>query len=212
MNMFPRWEKSKHSSTLSRQRHGNHHPREITSNSKHHWWGSLGLPRVPLLMKWNKHLVLRVPCHWLFLEEWNNSSLKTPCRAHRPTEIIVKDVYLPLTPRFQLFSTLSRLKVTDDGALRGTKGYDKHRIVFDWLIAQVGVVMTKYGNRYWPIRLLQKIYNAHDFVKRMVPWEKCWWNVHATRKPVNRPFSQIRAPLAACREPTGKLWQLCKVL
>ena len=24
--------------------------------------------------------------------------------------------------------------------------------------------------------------------------------------------SQMRAPLAACREPAGKLWQLCKVL
>ena len=28
----------------------------------------------------------------------------------------------------------------------------------------------------------------------------------------NRVVSQIRAPLAACRESTGKLWQLCKVL
>ena len=28
----------------------------------------------------------------------------------------------------------------------------------------------------------------------------------------NRPISQMRAPLAACREPAGKLWQLCNVL
>ena len=28
----------------------------------------------------------------------------------------------------------------------------------------------------------------------------------------NRLVSQMRPPLAACREPTGKLWQLCKVL
>ena len=28
----------------------------------------------------------------------------------------------------------------------------------------------------------------------------------------NRLVSQIRAPLAAGREPAGKLWQLCKVL
>ena len=28
----------------------------------------------------------------------------------------------------------------------------------------------------------------------------------------NRLVSQMRAPLAACREPAGKLWQLCKVL
>ena len=28
----------------------------------------------------------------------------------------------------------------------------------------------------------------------------------------NIPVSQMRAPLPACREPTGKLWQLCKVL
>ena len=27
----------------------------------------------------------------------------------------------------------------------------------------------------------------------------------------NRLVSQMRAPLAACREPAGKLWQLCKV-
>ena len=35
------------------------------------------------------------------------------------------------------------------------------------------------------------------------------------KKPIladNWPVSQMRAPLAACREPTGKLWQLCKVL
>ena len=29
---------------------------------------------------------------------------------------------------------------------------------------------------------------------------------------VNRLVSQMRASLAACREPAGKLWQLCKVL
>ena len=28
----------------------------------------------------------------------------------------------------------------------------------------------------------------------------------------NRLVSQMRAPLAACREPAGKIWQLCKVL
>ena len=28
----------------------------------------------------------------------------------------------------------------------------------------------------------------------------------------NRLVSQMWAPLAACREPAGKLWQLCKVL
>ena len=28
----------------------------------------------------------------------------------------------------------------------------------------------------------------------------------------NRLVSQMRVPLAACREPAGKLWQLCKVL
>ena len=28
----------------------------------------------------------------------------------------------------------------------------------------------------------------------------------------NRLVSQMQAPLAACREPAGKLWQLCKVL
>ena len=28
----------------------------------------------------------------------------------------------------------------------------------------------------------------------------------------NRLVSQMRAPLAACREPAGKLWQLCKVV
>ena len=28
----------------------------------------------------------------------------------------------------------------------------------------------------------------------------------------NRVVSQMLAPLAACREPAGKLWQLCKVL
>ena len=28
----------------------------------------------------------------------------------------------------------------------------------------------------------------------------------------NRLVSQMRAPLATCREPAGKLWQLCKVL
>ena len=27
-----------------------------------------------------------------------------------------------------------------------------------------------------------------------------------------RLVSQMRTPLAACREPAGKLWQLCKVL
>ena len=29
---------------------------------------------------------------------------------------------------------------------------------------------------------------------------------------INRLVSQMRAPLAACREPAGKLWQLCEVL
>ena len=28
----------------------------------------------------------------------------------------------------------------------------------------------------------------------------------------NRLVSQMRVPLVACREPEGKLWQLCKVL
>ena len=28
----------------------------------------------------------------------------------------------------------------------------------------------------------------------------------------NRLVSHMRAPLEACREPAGKLWQLCKVL
>ena len=28
----------------------------------------------------------------------------------------------------------------------------------------------------------------------------------------NRLVSQMQATLAACREPAGKLWQLCKVL
>ena len=27
-----------------------------------------------------------------------------------------------------------------------------------------------------------------------------------------RLISQMRAPLAACRDPAGKLWQLCNVL
>ena len=29
---------------------------------------------------------------------------------------------------------------------------------------------------------------------------------------LNRFVPQMRVPLAACREPAGKLWQLCKVL
>ena len=28
----------------------------------------------------------------------------------------------------------------------------------------------------------------------------------------NKLVSQMQAPLATCREPAGKLWQLCKVL
>ena len=37
-------------------------------------------------------------------------------------------------------------------------------------------------------------------------------NPLSTRALVNRLVSQMRAPLEACREPAGKLWQLCKVL
>ena len=29
---------------------------------------------------------------------------------------------------------------------------------------------------------------------------------------IDRLVSQMQAPLVACREPAGKLWQLCKVL
>ena len=32
------------------------------------------------------------------------------------------------------------------------------------------------------------------------------------RITINRLVSQMRVPLAACRKPAGKLWQLCKVL
>ena len=35
---------------------------------------------------------------------------------------------------------------------------------------------------------------------------QCWG------RSVNKLASQMRAPLVACREPAGKLWQLCKVL
>ena len=35
--------------------------------------------------------------------------------------------------------------------------------------------------------------------------QSVWW-CH------NRLVSQMRTPLATCREPAGKLWQLCKVL
>ena len=36
------------------------------------------------------------------------------------------------------------------------------------------------------------------------------WNVDVSG--AYRLVSQMQAPLAACREPAGKLWQLCKVL
>ena len=42
------------------------------------------------------------------------------------------------------------------------------------------------------------------------------WSFHLSlwnrSRAGNRFVSQIRAPLTACREPTRKLWQLCKVL
>ena len=37
------------------------------------------------------------------------------------------------------------------------------------------------------------------------------WHYHISHEH-NKLVSQMRAPLAACREPAGKLWQLCKVL
>ena len=49
------------------------------------------------------------------------------------------------------------------------------------------------------------------------PWSNhvcvCVWVCECVSVSVcNRLVSQMRAPLAACREPAGKLWQLCKVL
>ena len=48
-------------------------------------------------------------------------------------------------------------------------------------------------------------------------WVKseCTWvilNSLPTQLQLNRLVSQMRAPLAPCRKPAGKLWQLCKVL
>ena len=42
----------------------------------------------------------------------------------------------------------------------------------------------------------------------------CLLNIKGLKSKIvhNRFVSQMRAPLAACCEPAGKLWQLCKVL
>ena len=47
-------------------------------------------------------------------------------------------------------------------------------------------------------------------------WSQCEkdFSTHQVADTIhcNRLVSQMRAPLAACPEPAGKLWQLCKVL
>ena len=43
-------------------------------------------------------------------------------------------------------------------------------------------------------------------------WHRCLCNSNERNLCCNRLVSQMRAPLAACRELAGKLWQLCNVL
>ena len=63
------------------------------------------------------------------------------------------------------------------------------------------------------IKMLHK--DTHPFVCSQHVVTGHWdWTVFdlQAQKYLNRLVSQMRAPLAACRELAGKLWQLCKVL
>ena len=69
----------------------------------------------------------------------------------------------------------------------------------------------------WQKRSLACIWEGR--VQDFWPWPiflgHCWSMTHLAMSLCNicnRLVSQMRAPLAACRKPAGKLWQLCKVL